>query len=354
MAARLRRGQAPVLLVANKVDSAAAEPQVADLWSLGWASRWPCPACTDGVGRPARRGRRAPRRPGCRRRRARGPGPGHRRPTQRRQVQPAQPAGRQRRDRRPDPGHDPGHRRHARGAGRPRLPAGRHRRHAALVPAGRGGRLLRLRPQPGGGRPGRRGPAGAGGAGGRGRAGPEGGRPRRRGRLRAGPAGQQVGPHGRRGPPPVRGRPGAQAPLRRLGAAAAGLGPHRAGSGEGLGLVDGVLAERSRRIPTAALNQWLGQATERTPPPPVRGRSVKVRYATQARGRPPELVLFTSGQLPPATAATWSGTCAAPSGSRAPVRLVVRVRRGGGRRGRDILTAVSGPSGPALGTWRSA
>ena len=65
------------------------------------------------------------------------------------------------------------------------------------------------------------------------------------------------------------------------------------------GLVDGVLAERSRRIPTAALNQWLGQATERTPPPPVRGRSVKVRYATQTRVDPPEVVLFTSGQLTP-------------------------------------------------------
>src|SRR5918999_2125995 len=35
VAARLRRGKVPVLLVANKVDSAAAEPQVADLWSLG-------------------------------------------------------------------------------------------------------------------------------------------------------------------------------------------------------------------------------------------------------------------------------------------------------------------------------
>src|ERR687886_1916098 len=31
VAARLRRGRVPVLLVANKVDSAAAEPQVADL-----------------------------------------------------------------------------------------------------------------------------------------------------------------------------------------------------------------------------------------------------------------------------------------------------------------------------------
>jgi GTP-binding protein len=65
------------------------------------------------------------------------------------------------------------------------------------------------------------------------------------------------------------------------------------------GLVDRVLAERSRRIPTAALNQWLERATERTPPPPVRGRPVKVRYATQARVDPPEVVLFTSGQLTP-------------------------------------------------------
>src|SRR5829696_8589757 len=35
VAARLRRGRVPVLLVANKVDSATAEPLVADLWSLG-------------------------------------------------------------------------------------------------------------------------------------------------------------------------------------------------------------------------------------------------------------------------------------------------------------------------------
>src|SRR5919199_3122564 len=35
VAARLRRGKVPVVLVANKVDSAAAEPLVSDLWSLG-------------------------------------------------------------------------------------------------------------------------------------------------------------------------------------------------------------------------------------------------------------------------------------------------------------------------------
>jgi GTP-binding protein len=93
------------------------------------------------------------------------------------------------------------------------------------------------------------------------------------------------------------------------------------------GLVDGVLAERSRRIPTAALNQWLGQATERTPPPPARGRSVKLRYATQARVDPPELVLFTSGQLTPGYRRYLERDLRRTFGFEGtPVRLVVRVR----------------------------
>jgi GTPase len=65
-------------------------------------------------------------------------------------------------------------------------------------------------------------------------------------------------------------------------------------------LIDSVLAERAHRVPTAALNRWLEEATGRTPPPPVRGRSVKVRYVTQARVDPPEFVFFTTGRLTPA------------------------------------------------------
>jgi GTPase len=101
------------------------------------------------------------------------------------------------------------------------------------------------------------------------------------------------------------------------------------------GLVDRVLAERSRRIPTAALNQWLERATERTPPPPVRGRPVKVRYATQARVDPPEVVLFTSGQLSPSYRRYLENDLRRTFGFEGtPVRLVVRVRtreRAGGR-----------------------
>jgi GTP-binding protein len=95
------------------------------------------------------------------------------------------------------------------------------------------------------------------------------------------------------------------------------------------GLVDGVLAERSRRIPTAALNQWLGRATERTPPPPARGRTVKVRYVTQARVAPPELVLFTTGQLTPSYRRYLEKDLRRTFGFQGtPLRLVVRVRTG--------------------------
>jgi GTP-binding protein len=93
------------------------------------------------------------------------------------------------------------------------------------------------------------------------------------------------------------------------------------------GLVDRVLAERSRRIPTAALNQWLGRATERTPPPLARGRPVKVRYVTQARVDPPELILFTSGQLSPGYLRYLEKDLRRTFGFEGtPVRLVVRVR----------------------------
>jgi len=61
--------------------------------------------------------------------------------------------------------------------------------------------------------------------------------------------------------------------------------------------VDAALAARAERIPTAALNTWLQEATARTPPPTGRGRGAKIRYVTQARADPPEVVLFTTGPL---------------------------------------------------------
>ncbi len=55
-----------------------------------------------------------------------------------------------------------------------------------------------------------------------------------------------------------------------------------------------IWAERRRRIPTGELNRVLMAATERTPPPPVRGKRPKLFYATQAAIAPPTFVFFAS------------------------------------------------------------
>jgi GTP-binding protein len=104
------------------------------------------------------------------------------------------------------------------------------------------------------------------------------------------------------------------------------------------GRLDDILAERVRRVPTAALNQWLGQATGRTPPPPSRGRAVKVRYATQARVAPPEFVFFTTGVLAPAYRRYLEHDLRRTFGFQGtPIRVVGRVRnaKAGERPGRS-------------------
>jgi GTP-binding protein len=50
----------------------------------------------------------------------------------------------------------------------------------------------------------------------------------------------------------------------------------------------------AKRISTGALNRWLHAAIEKNPPPMVQGRRLKVRYATQARTRPPTFALFAN------------------------------------------------------------
>jgi GTP-binding protein len=92
--------------------------------------------------------------------------------------------------------------------------------------------------------------------------------------------------------------------------------------------LDRVLQARSRRVPTAAVNQWLERAVAHTPPPTHQGRSVRLRYATQARTGPPEFVLFATARLSPSylrylendlrRAFDFEGT---------PLRLVARVRK---------------------------
>jgi GTP-binding protein len=50
----------------------------------------------------------------------------------------------------------------------------------------------------------------------------------------------------------------------------------------------------NKRMPTAALNRWLGEAVDRHPPPAVGGRRLRLRYITQVKARPPAFVLFCS------------------------------------------------------------
>lgn len=52
--------------------------------------------------------------------------------------------------------------------------------------------------------------------------------------------------------------------------------------------------ERQRRIPTSEVNEVLGALVARRPPPVHRGRSVKIRYATQAVVRPPTFAVFAN------------------------------------------------------------
>ena len=67
-------------------------------------------------------------------------------------------------------------------------------------------------------------------------------------------------------------------------------------TGEGIerlmqGIVD-VHAVWNRRVPTNALNRWLGDVVSSHPPPAVSGRRLRLNYITQPKTRPPSLVLF--------------------------------------------------------------
>ncbi len=58
-----------------------------------------------------------------------------------------------------------------------------------------------------------------------------------------------------------------------------------------------ALAGWETRVPTGRLNAWVGDLVAATPPPARGGRLPKVLFATQAGIRPPHFVLFTTGFL---------------------------------------------------------
>jgi GTP-binding protein len=59
-------------------------------------------------------------------------------------------------------------------------------------------------------------------------------------------------------------------------------------------LVGRVFDQYSHRVATGPLNQILGRAVERNPPPLQRGRRLKFYYATQTRSQPPTIVCFVN------------------------------------------------------------
>jgi GTP-binding protein len=65
-----------------------------------------------------------------------------------------------------------------------------------------------------------------------------------------------------------------------------------------------IYGEWNKRVPTAQLNRYLEAATVAHPPPLVRGRRIKLRYMTQIKTRPPTFTLFAAkaDELPDAYA----------------------------------------------------
>jgi GTP-binding protein len=57
------------------------------------------------------------------------------------------------------------------------------------------------------------------------------------------------------------------------------------------------LASWDRRISTGRLNSWISDVVAATPPPPRGGKAPRLLFATQADTRPPRFVLFTTGFL---------------------------------------------------------
>jgi GTPase len=63
--------------------------------------------------------------------------------------------------------------------------------------------------------------------------------------------------------------------------------------------IQAVLDQWLRRIPTAALNDWLAETVAATAPPLDAGHAVRLRYVTQVAVGPPTFRVFTTGRIPP-------------------------------------------------------
>jgi GTP-binding protein len=109
-----------------------------------------------------------------------------------------------------------------------------------------------------------------------------------------------------------------------------------------------ALAGWETRVPTGRLNAWLTGVVAATPPPVRGGRQAKVLFATQAGIRPPHFVLFTTGFLEAGYRRFIERRLREEFGfDGSPVRVSLKLRqrpRGGGAAGRgEPHRAGSGP-----------
>jgi GTPase len=106
-----------------------------------------------------------------------------------------------------------------------------------------------------------------------------------------------------------------------------------------------ALAGWETRVPTGRLNGWLTGLIAATPPPVRGGRQPKILFATQAGIRPPHFVLFTTGFLQADYRRFIERSLREEFGfSGSPVRLTMRLRekRPGGRPARQPRGARRG------------
>ncbi len=87
-------------------------------------------------------------------------------------------------------------------------------------------------------------------------------------------------------------------------------------------------ASWSKRIPTAALNGWVRGAAERIPLGSRGTKPPRIKYVTQAGVRPPQLVVFASGRLPDHAVRALENSLREAFGFEgSPIRVAVRVRK---------------------------
>jgi len=97
-----------------------------------------------------------------------------------------------------------------------------------------------------------------------------------------------------------------------------------------------VRASWDQRVPTAQLNAWLREVEDRVPLGGRGTKPTKIRYATMARTRPPEVVLFSTGSVSAQAQRAIERRLRERFGFEGtPIRIVVRARaKRYGERGR--------------------